>query len=243
MPFTFSHPAIILPMTYLPRQWYSLTGLVIGSMTPDFEYFIRMRIQSNYSHSISGLFWFDLPLGLLLAFVFHNIVRNSLIENLPYVLKSRFSKFKQFNWNKHFKKNWLIVIISILIGAASHLFWDGFTHYNGYFVRAIPALANEVEVLGKQVPILKILQHSSTLIGGLIIAFALLKLPTDRKVTKEISMKYWVILTLFALLIIAVRILSGLNYKIYGNLIVTGISAGFIALILTPIFTRKESWR
>ena len=27
MPFTFSHPAIVLPLTYLPKQWVSLTGL------------------------------------------------------------------------------------------------------------------------------------------------------------------------------------------------------------------------
>ncbi|WP_113654854.1 DUF4184 family protein, partial [Pedobacter namyangjuensis] len=30
MPFTFSHPAIVLPLTYLPKKWFSLTGLVIG---------------------------------------------------------------------------------------------------------------------------------------------------------------------------------------------------------------------
>jgi hypothetical protein len=42
MPFTFAHPAIVLPLKHLPKRWYSLTGLIIGSMTPDFEYFIRM---------------------------------------------------------------------------------------------------------------------------------------------------------------------------------------------------------
>ncbi|MFN5774209.1 DUF4184 family protein, partial [Flavobacterium sp.] len=99
MPFTFSHPAIVLPLTFLPRQWFSLTGLVIGSLTPDFEYFLRMRIESNYSHTIDGLFWFDLSLGLLLAFLFHNIVRDSLFDNLPIFLKSRFSAFRQFDWN------------------------------------------------------------------------------------------------------------------------------------------------
>src|SRR6478609_2941554 len=103
MPFTFSHPAIILPITYLPRKWFSLTGLVVGSLTPDFEYFIRMRVQSDYSHTLSGLFWFDLPLGILLAFIFHNIVRDSLFENLPLILKSRLIRFKQFDWNSYFK--------------------------------------------------------------------------------------------------------------------------------------------
>ena len=145
MPFTFSHPAIVLPLTFLPRQWFSLTGLVIGSLTPDFEYFLRMRIQSNYSHSISGLFWFDLPLGILLAFIFHNIVRDILFDNLPTILKSRVMKFKMFDWNNYFKRNWLVVTISVLIGAGSHIFWDSFTHDQGYFVQTIPVLTNTVD--------------------------------------------------------------------------------------------------
>src|SRR6188768_3414024 len=99
MPFTFSHPAIILPLTCLPRKWFSLTGLVIGSLTPDFEYFLRMKIQGHYSHTISGIFCFDLPLGILLAFIFHNVVRNSLFDNLPTILKSRLLAFKHFDWN------------------------------------------------------------------------------------------------------------------------------------------------
>jgi hypothetical protein len=91
MPFTFSHPAIVLPFAFLPRKWFSLTGLVIGSLIPDFEYFLRMRIKSNYSHTIDGLFWFDLPLGIILGYIFHYLVRDSLLNNLPIFLKSRFS--------------------------------------------------------------------------------------------------------------------------------------------------------
>src|SRR5690606_7235327 len=240
MPFTFSHPAIVLPLTFLPRQWLSLTGLVIGSMTPDFEYFLRMRIKSNYSHTIDGLFWFDLPLGILLAFIFHNIVRDSLFDNLPTILKSRLTKFKQFDWNNYFKKNWLVVAISVLIGAASHIFWDSFTHDHGYFVQAIPALTNTVDILGRQVPTLKILQHSSTLLGGLVIVFALFKLPPDKNVAGQLNIKYWGILTTLTLTIIAVRLLSGLDYKLYGHVIVTAISAGLISLTLTPWLTKQK---
>lgn len=240
MPFTFSHPAIVLPLTYLPRQWFSLTGLVIGSLTPDFEYFLRMRIKSNYSHTLDGLFWFDLSLGLLLAFLFHNIVRDSLFDNLPIFLKSRFSAFRQFDWNGHFKRNWLVVIISILIGAASHILWDGFTHDHGYFVQTIPTLKNSVDFFSLQIPILKILQHSSTLIGGLVIAYAIYKLPSNNIEKEIINSKYWTILVTLTLIIIAVRLLSGLELKQYGNLIVTAISAGLISLILTPWLTRTK---
>jgi hypothetical protein len=239
MPFTFSHPAIVLPLTFLPRQWFSLTGLVIGSLTPDFEYFLRMRIKSIYSHRIDGLFWFDLPLGLLLAFLFHNIVRDRLFENLPTFLKSRFSTFKNFDWSRHFKQNWLVVTISILIGAASHIFWDSFTHDHGYFVKTIPELQNSVDFLGRQIQILKILQHSSTLLGGLVIAIAIYKLPTYKTENENINLKYLTILAVLTLTIFSIRLLSGLDFKQYGNVIVTAISAGLISLLLTPIILIK----
>jgi hypothetical protein len=245
MPFTFSHPAIVLPLTYLPRRWFSLTGLVIGSMTPDFEYFLRMKVESEYSHTLTGLLWFDLPLGLLLCFIFQNIVRNSLFDNLPTFLKSRFSTFKGFNWNRHFKENWLVVIISILVGAASHLFWDSFTHSNGYFVHIVPALTNTVDLLGRQVLILKILQHLSTLFGGLLIAYVIYKLPTDTHVNERINPKYWIIFFSVALTIIIIRLFSGLELKQYGSVIVTAISAALISLTLTPWLTKttEHNWR
>lgn len=234
MPFTFSHPAIIFPLTFLPRQWFSLTGLVIGSLTPDFEYFLRMKIKSIYSHSIEGLLWFDLPLGLLLAFIFHNIVRDSLFDNLPTILKSRFLEFRKFDWKRHFKKNWLVIIISILIGGVSHIFWDNFTHDQGYFVQIIPVLKNTLDFFGIQIQIFKILQHTSTLIGGLLIAFAIYRLPTSKTENRNVNLKYWKVLTGLTLTIIVFKLLSGLEIKQYGNIIVTIISAGLISLTITP---------
>lgn len=239
MPFTFSHPAIVLPLTFLPKKWFSLTGLIIGSLIPDFEYFLRMRIKSNYSHTIDGLFWFDLPIGILLAFIFHSIVRNTLINNLPILFKSRFSVFKSFEWNKYFRRNWLVVIISMLIGAASHIFLDSFTHDQGYFVQNIPELQQSVSLFGRQVPILKILQHSSTLLGGLVIAFAIYKLPANKFEKGNSSIKYWVITASLTLIVVAIKLLSGLELMQYGNLIVTVISAGMLSLVLTPLILNK----
>lgn len=243
MPFTFSHPAIVLPLTLLPRKWFSLTGLVIGSMTPDFEYFLRMKIVSKYSHTIDGLFWFDLPLGLLLAFIFHNMVRDRLFDNLPTVLKSRFSAFRHFHWNAHAKRNCFVVAISILIGAASHVFWDSFTHEHGYFVQKIPALQIKFELIGEQIAVLKILQHGSTLIGGLLLAFSIYKLPMTKTENQNIDWKYWSILIVLACTIFNLRLLTGLELKQYGNLIVTAISAVLLGLIFTPILLMKSKKR
>lgn len=241
MPFTFSHPAIVLPLTFLPRKWFSLTGLIIGSLTPDFEYFLRMKIESNYSHSISGLIWFDLPLGILLAFIFHNIVRNSLFDNLPKILSSRISKFKQLDWNDYFKKSWFVVIISVLIGASSHIFWDSFTHNHGYFVKTIPLLKEEVVLFSRQVPFFKILQHSSTFLGGFMIVFTLFKLTPEKNIVEKLDIKYWVILITLTLTITVVRLLSGLDFRLYGHIIVTVISASLISSILTPWLAKSKT--
>ncbi|TCC93226.1 DUF4184 family protein [Pedobacter frigiditerrae] len=240
MPFTFSHPAIVLPLSYLPKRWISLTGLVMGSLTPDFEYFIRMRIKSEYSHTLGGLFWFDLPLGLLLAFLFHLIARNALIGNSPIFLKGRFSVFKDFDWIGYFKENWIIVCFSVLIGAFSHLFWDSFTHDTGYFVRRMPLLLTMINFLGLSISVHKIIQHSSTVVGAIVILFSILKLP-KQEVLGKINFNYWLLILCISLLIVLLRILCGLPFQQYGNVLVTGMSGLMISLILTPILMKNKS--
>ena len=235
MPFTFSHPAIVLPLKLLPKKWFSLTALVIGSLTPDFEYFLRMKVQSNFSHTILGVFWFDLPFGILLAFLFHNIVRNSLFENLPLPLKSRLSRFNKFNWNRYFISNWHMATISFLLGAFSHIFWDSFTHEHGHFVEVIPELSRTILFFGKEIPIFKLLQHSSTLIGGFAIILTIFKITPDATVARKMDVQYWLVLTTVMVGIILLRLLGGLEYRAYGHLIVTAISSLMISLILTPM--------
>lgn len=240
MPFTFSHPAIVLPLAHWSKRWFSLSGLIIGSLTPDFEYFIRMRIQSDYSHTIAGLFWFDLPLGLALFFIFHSIVRNSLIDHLPLFLKSRFWCFKTFNWVAYFKQHWIVVSVSIFIGAISHLFWDSFTHDTGYFVQTIPLLKQSITLFDITIPVLKIAQHCSSIIGTCSIIWVVLSLPKNKETKKSIDFKYWIIVILLLIIIISIRLVLGLKLQHYGNVIVTCISALLMSLIMTPLLMNKN---
>ena len=241
MPFTFSHPAIILPLKYLPRKWFSLTGLIIGSLTPDFEYFIRMKVQSNYSHTVYGMFWFDLPLTILLSFIFHNIIRDDLFKNLPNNIQSRILAYTEFNWNNYFKRNWVVIIISTLIGIASHLFWDGFTHDHGYFVNNISVLRNSIFLFDKDIPVLKIAQHLSTLTGGIIIMITILKLPKNNTTAYLSNKIYWPLLIIFTTIITLIRLLIIVNYRAYGHIIVSVISAFLISLILTPFAIKLKN--
>ncbi|MBL3658819.1 DUF4184 family protein [Fulvivirga sediminis] len=241
MPFTFSHPAIVLPLRRLSKRWFSLTALVIGSIVPDFEYFIRMRVNSIYSHTFGGIFWFDLPLALMLAFIFHGIIRNVFFDNLPFCFQRRISIWKDFNWSRYFRNHVFVVIFSVLIGVLSHLFWDGFTHEDGYFVKAIPSLTHHAYLWGYAIPYFKCLQHISTLAGLILIVFTVIRLPKNEVILVKTQLKFWFLFLGIAALVLIIRFWCGLEISQYGHVIVSMISASFISLTITCLlFSRLD---
>ena len=236
MPFTFSHPAVVLPLNRLSKRWISLTALVIGSLTPDFEYFIRMKVYSTYSHNWTGLFWFDLPLGLLLLMIYNYLVKNKLIGHLPVYFNKRFSQFKN-SGRQYFGHNFLIILLCLLIGAASHIFWDSFTHPTGYFVVHHHFLSHKIIIQHFTIPVYNILQHLSTLMGIIIILYAINQLqPGETTKVKQIA-PYWIKVVVISALILLIRMLSGLKLHDYGDVIMSGISGLLIGLIIVSVIT------
>ncbi|NOW94529.1 DUF4184 family protein [Mucilaginibacter sp. SG564] len=232
MPFTFAHPALVLPLKQLPKRWISMTALVMGSMVPDFEYFFRMRVRSIYSHTLSGLLWFDLPVGLLLFLVYHKIVKDKLIDHLPIQLKQRLSKFKGNTQSGVSPEYIAVIVISILIGSTSHLLWDSFTHPAGYFVMAIPVLTYTIHIGDHQLYGYKLAQHASTVLGGAAILWALLIIPKDISSNVNDISGYWLKVLSITIAVTTIRLICGLNYHEYGNLVVTSIAGMFIGLVV-----------
>jgi hypothetical protein len=243
MPFTFSHPALVLPVTWLPKKWYSLSGLIMGSMTPDFEYFIRMKDFSTFSHTIDGMFWFDVPLGLILLFLFHNIVRDIVIGYLPFSLNVRFSAFSGFNWNKYFRSNVLVVLISLLIGIASHVLWDSFTHAHGYFFEAIPAFKDSVNVFSHHIYGAYFLQLSSSVIGGIMVMIAIFKLPEGYNTKEDNILNFWLLVSLVTISVVNIRLYLDtlLNHHKHEDLIVTTISGMLIGITGLCLLLKQSS--
>ncbi|QHL87155.1 DUF4184 family protein [Nibribacter ruber] len=240
MPFTFAHPAILLPWRNWSGRWVSWTGLILGSMSPDFEYFLRMRVESNYSHTLSGLLWFNLPLPFILAVLFHILIRNPTIDHLPHGLGERLNSYKDFQFVHYLKKHWHIFALSVVMGSFSHLAWDAFTHQQGFFVERLPVLQYHFSFRGFHFPVYKVLQHLSTVVGFVCIGYFTWKMPTKPVEPSFRKFRFWVSIAVLMTAILVIRLLTGLALEQTGHWIATGISGGCIALLVTCLFAKDK---
>jgi hypothetical protein len=234
MPFTLSHPAILLP--FLKNKKLSATALIIGSMSPDFEYFFRMRMQSEISHTFLGIFLIDFPLGFIVMFTFHEIIKRPFIENAPLFFQKRLGVLKNANWINYFKNNFLIVVGSFFLGTVSHLFWDSMTHWDGYLVQRVSFFNLELF----SIPVYKLAQHLSSIIGLVYISRYFYMLPTDNKELRVINLNYWYLAFLFSVFAIALRFYFGTELNKVGNAIVSVISPVIVAVTLVGFLFRRD---
>ena len=163
MPFTLSHPAAIIPFA---RQRLVLSALVVGSMSPDFLYFINLAPRGQFGHTPAGVFLFCLPLGMLTLWLFHTLMKWPLLSLCPQALQERLMGPAQGFAFLSLSRQ-LLIVLSILIGAGTHLLWDGFTHEYGWAVSRLSFLRwSVIEIGARSIPVFKLFQHLSTVIGG-----------------------------------------------------------------------------
>lgn len=231
MPFTFSHPAIVLPLNFLLKKRASLTALVVGSIVPDFEYFFRLNHQSFYSHTWAGLFWFDVPAGVLLCFIYHSFIRDSFYAHAPLFLKRRMAPYHQLNWNRRFAAHWPQILFCIFIAAFTHLVWDKILHQSSPMVQSMSGYRNyRTYDIRKTSYYLFWLLH--TLIGAFLVGFALWRMPADKSVRSTgISPLYW--LSVCGIATAAFFLQLPIMMIIPDNIAIAAINGLFIGLLLT----------
>jgi Domain of unknown function (DUF4184) len=188
MPFTLAHPIAIFPIWRGSSKRLHLPGLILGSMVPDLEYFIALQPSGTFGHTPMGILtqgipasiglwlliylWLAIPFFVLISLpnsdrwierhpdglsIFHE-----LSANFPYNL---FDLLNQYI----FWRSALNLVISIAIGALTHIFWDSFTHPTGWLVVNLPILQTKIGSL----EIYKLLQYGGGIFGllGLLIWF------------------------------------------------------------------------
>jgi hypothetical protein len=171
MPFTLAHPAAAVPLLRPLKRFGVLSALVIGSMTPDFPYFLPGEMTRHQAHSFAGLFYFCLPYGLLVYVLFHFVLKHPLIALMPDAIRDRLLHLCPSLW-KLPAASLPAVFLSLLFGAATHVIWDSFTHPDGVMVQTIEALRTYLfSIQGAKFYVFNLLQHSSTLLGTLLLTW------------------------------------------------------------------------
>ncbi|PKA98492.1 uncharacterized protein DUF4184 [Flavobacteriaceae bacterium MAR_2009_75] len=230
MPFTGSHPALVIPI--LKSRYFSASGLIMGSMIPDFEFILLMKTNVVYGHSLSPMFWLNLPLSLILLFVYHNLVRKSMIQNLPDYFEKRLRPFLYFDWNRFFKDNFLKVIISILLGNLGHLFWDAFTHSHGVFVEWMSFLKSPVN----GVPLYHILQYGFSLLGAVALLLFFHRQPyKSLSFYNKKKLKYWIVVSVVMAIVLLLRLGNVVKFY-FEEWIICILCAFMIGLVVASIF-------
>lgn len=168
MPFTFAHPAAVIPMHRVLRHRAVLSALVIGSMAPDFQNFLPLGVERADSHSLAGIFWFSLPVGLAVYLIFHLLLKKPLCALLPPDMAARLAPI--LAGPSLPRVSGAVVALSLLLGVLTHLAWDVFTHYSIVTTLVLPFLTRLLfSIGGYHVYAYKLLQHASSLGGTLLV--------------------------------------------------------------------------
>ena len=167
MPFTLSHMAVAPP---LARRGLILSALMVGSIAPDFIYFLSLSTTSSWGHSPEGLRLFGLPSALVVLWGFHAFLKRPLLRLVPLAHRRRLLPYAGpfAFWPA---KRLLLIILSVGIGMGIHLVLDSFTHDYGLLTVRFPFLqATVLQVYGRAMPLCDLLQFvlSFGLLGVLV---------------------------------------------------------------------------
>ena len=164
MPFTPSHVAAILPFVRTPLLPASLA---IGSMVPDLPYFVPLPVEREFSHSLPGVPLVDLPMGIATVLLWVLVFRAPLLDFAPSWLRRRF--VLPGPWPRTPRAvviGALLVLASLVIGIATHLVWDAFTHADGWAVLHVTVLREQYGPFTGY----RWAQYGSSVVGLLIIS-------------------------------------------------------------------------
>jgi len=172
MPFTLAHSAAALPFRRLPLV---PSALVIGTFAPDFEYYLRLAPDRGFGHTLLGTFVLTVPVALLVLWIFHSLVKRPATMLMPDKIRNRLANhLGDFRFEG--LTRFLLILASLLLGIATHLLWDSFTHTNTWFYAHWPLLRESLHLpILVPIPYYKVFQHGSTIVGtGLVAAWLVL---------------------------------------------------------------------
>jgi hypothetical protein len=169
MPWTFAHPAAVLPLRSLCPRFLSWPALILGAMAPDMSYYVGMHGKWRaFCHTPEGILIAGLPVCLLLLALllrFAGPLTVLLPEPHRSLVRTQLRPSPHTVWAAL-----AVAALSVLIGAATHVLWDSFTHQGLWGAELLPELDEPLDALDRQFQFTHLLQHLSTIIGVVALA-------------------------------------------------------------------------
>lgn len=183
MPFTLAHPLAAVP---LRRLGLPLDALVVGAMIPDLVLFAPLGIDYTSTHAPLGTVTIDLVMGAILLALWRIALRAPVTDGAPRWVRDRLRPRTPREGSSRDStsrgrtsrgamrrgaashrsttgvlRTVLLSAIAIVLGAWTHIVWDGFTHDHGWVVTRVPALREHLAGL----PVFSVLQYGSSVLG------------------------------------------------------------------------------
>ncbi|WNG32758.1 DUF4184 family protein [Archangium violaceum] len=163
-----AHAAAVLPFFRLSRRGVLPTALIVGACAPDLSYVYALRELGDFAHAFPGFILFCLPVGLAVLLWLEVLILPALRLALPEVGGVQWGRFARTEGLPRSLLAWLITAATLVLGAATHLLWDGFTHHSMWPAQVLyPDVV--VPVGSRDLPLSRVLQHISSLVGSLVV--------------------------------------------------------------------------
>jgi hypothetical protein len=140
VPFTGSHAAAVLPLLRAPLP---TSALVIGSMAPDFLYYLPGAPRWP-THTALGVVTVDVALGAAGWAVWHGVLAGPALEAAPRGVRARLAGRVHPPGVRHRLRDGRSVgrvLGGLALGAATHVLWDEFTHADRWGTRHLAAIS------------------------------------------------------------------------------------------------------
>lgn len=172
MPLTPSHIAAVIPLK--GRSVLPFAALAAGSMSPDLWYYLPGSwVPQPSTHTVWGILVWDVLFGVVMWLAWR-AASSALYDIAPDPIRRRWRlPTEPFS-------AWRFVPVAVLIGAATHVLWDEFTHGGRFGDTHIAVLAASYATPLGPVAGYQLLQYFSGAFGLAVIAWVGLRLPQQR---------------------------------------------------------------
>src|SRR4051794_35377528 len=113
-----------------------MVGLVAGSVAPDVPLILPMPYGYDQAHSALGIVSVDVLAGVTIALLWAFLVRDPAVEAGPAWVRDRVDVTGTLG-----VRQLSLLPAAVLLGAATHVLWDEFTHQGRWGAAHIPWLA------------------------------------------------------------------------------------------------------